>query len=131
MLLSNCGVCTSKKSIAFNCFTCSVPIIFPKCKLNSAKNNLWKCNDIGLPTLKGDFNHLRHLSNSQRIPLQIPIALYQTRRNGALGEKQYEIIQQNPTSFLYKYWTAKKVDNNATFTIGFPTKTTFYGCMAK
>ena len=31
-------------------------------------------------------------------------------------------MQQNPTSFLYKYWMAQKVDNNATFTIGLPTK---------
>ena len=40
-------------------------------------------------------------------------------------------MQQNPTSFLYKYWTARKVDNNATFTMYLPTKTTFDGCMAK
>ena len=41
-------------------------------------------------------------------------------------------MQQNPTSFLYKYWTAKKVDdNNATVTTGLPTKTIFDGCVAK
>ena len=32
-------------------------------------------------------------------------------------------IQQNPISFLYKYWTAWKVDNNATFTVDLSTKT--------
>ena len=36
-----------------------------------------------------------------------------------------------PASFLYKYWTARKEDNNSIFTIGLPTKTTFDGCMAK
>ena len=41
-------------------------------------------------------------------------------------------MQQNPTSFPYKYLTAKKVDNiNATFTTDLPTKTIFDGCMAK
>ena len=45
--------------------------------------------------MKGGFNGLRHLSNSQIIPLQIPIALYQTRRNGVIGEEQYQI--NNPT----------------------------------
>ena len=40
-------------------------------------------------------------------------------------------MQQNPASFLYKYWTAKKIDNNAIFTIGLPATTTFDGCMAK
>ena len=42
-----------------------------------------------------------------------------------------EKIQQNPTSLIYKYWTAKKVDNNATFTTDLPTKTTFDGDMVK
>ena len=65
------------------------------------------------------------------IPIQIPIALYQTRSNGVIGEEQKQAIQQNPTSFLYKYWTARKVENNAAFTIALPTKTTFNGCMAK
>ena len=45
--------------------------------------------------VKGGFNTLRRLSNSQIIPLQIPIALYQTRRNGVIGEEQYQTI--NPT----------------------------------
>ena len=40
-------------------------------------------------------------------------------------------MQQNPTSFLYKYWTDKKIDNNATFTAGLPTKATFDDHMAK
>ena len=42
-----------------------------------------------------------------------------------------QTIEQNPTSFLYKYWTATKVDHNATFPIGLPAKTTFDGCRAK
>ena len=86
--------------------TICFPVMFPKCKLNSAKNILWKWYHIGLPILEGGLNGLKCLSNSQIIPLQIPIALYQTRRNG---------------SILYKYWTARKGDNNATFTIGLPT----------
>ena len=90
-----------------------------------------KLYHISLPTLKRGFNGLRRLSDSQIIPLEIPIALYQTRRNGIVGEEQYQIIQQNPTSFLYKYWTARKLDNNAIFTKNLPTKTTFDGCIAK
>ena len=42
--------------------------------------------------MKGGFNVLRRLSNSQIIPLQIPIALYQTRRNRVIGEEQYQTI---------------------------------------
>ena len=38
---------------------------------------------------------LRHLSHSQTTPLQIPVALYQTRRNEVIGEEQYQI--NNPT----------------------------------
>ena len=30
------------------------------------------------------------------------MALYQTRRNGVIPEEQYQAIQQNPASFLYK-----------------------------
>ena len=34
--------------------------------------------------------------------------IYQTRRYGVIGEEQYKkTIQQNHTSFLYKYWTAR------------------------
>ena len=40
------------------------------------------------------FNGLGHLSDSQIIPLQIHIALYQTRWNGVIGE-EYQI--NNPT----------------------------------
>ena len=42
-------------------------------KLNSAKNNPRKWYHIGLPRLKRSFNGLRFLSDSQIIPLQIPI----------------------------------------------------------
>ena len=42
-------------------------------------------------------------------------------RRGAISNKQ----------FLYKYWIARKVDNNATFTKGLPTKITFGDCMAR
>ena len=112
--------------LCYHCFTHSVPFIIPKCKLKSAKNTLWKGYHIGLPKLKGGFNGLRHLCDSQIIPLQIPIALNQTRggwssRRGAISNKQ----------FLYKYWIARKVDNNATFTKGLPTKITFGDCMAR
>ena len=72
--------------LCYHCFTCLVPVIFPKCKLNSAKKK-W-CH-IGLLRLKGCFSGLRCFSDSQIIPLQIPIALYQTRRNGVIGEDQY------------------------------------------
>ena len=81
-----------------------------------------------------------YINNSNQFPIVhysnkyfkfIPLALYQTMRNGVAGKEQYQINNpQNPTSFLYKYWTARKVDN-ATFTIGLPTKTTFDTCMAK
>ena len=82
----------------------SAPVIFPKCKLNSAKNTLSKWYYIGLPRLKGGFNGLRRLSNSQVIPLQIPIALHQTGRKAVIAEKQYQIInKKTPTSFFYKY----------------------------
>ena len=81
--------------LCYHCFTCSVPVIFPKCKLNSAKNTLWKWYHIGLPKLKGGFSGLRHLYDSQIISLQIPIALYQTQRNGVIGEEQYQT--NNPT----------------------------------
>ena len=56
---------------------------------------------VDFPRLKGRFNGLRLLLDSQVIPLHIPRALYQTRRNGVMGKEQYQIIQQNPTSFLY------------------------------
>ena len=79
----------------YHCFTQSVPDIFPKCKLNSAKNTPWKLYHIGLPRLKGGFNGLRRLFDSRIIPLQIPIALYQARRNGVIGVEQYQI--HNPT----------------------------------
>ena len=42
-----------------------------------------------------------------------------------------QTIQQNSTSFIYKYWTGKQVENNVAFTIGRPTKPTFDGCMDK
>ena len=116
--------------LCYHCFTHSLLVIFPECKLNSVKNKPWKCYHIG--HTKGGFSGLRRLSDSQIIPLQIPITLYQTRKNGVIGEEQYQI--NNPTKpilFLYKYWTAKKVGNNATFTTGLPTKTTFDGCMTK
>ena len=58
--------------LCYHCFIRSVPVIFPKCKLNSAKNTPWKWYHLGLPRLKRDFNGLRHLSNSQIISLQIP-----------------------------------------------------------
>ena len=67
--------------LCYHCFTCSVPVIFHKCKLISAKNTPRKWYYIGLLRLKGILTGLRCLSNSQIIPLQIPIALYQTRRN--------------------------------------------------
>ena len=118
--------------VCYHCFTHSVLLIFPKCKLNAAKSPPWKWYRIGLSRLKGGFSGLRHLFNSQIILLQIPIALYLRRRNGFIWEEQYQIkIQQNPTSFLYKYWAARKVDKKATFIIGLPTKTTFDGCMSK
>ena len=41
------------------------------------------------------FNGLRHLSDSQIIPLQIPIALYQRREKGVIAEEEYQI--NNPT----------------------------------
>ena len=44
-----------------------------------------------LPRLKGDLNGLRRLSNSQIIQLYILIASCQTRRNGVIGEEQYQI----------------------------------------
>ena len=56
------------------------------------------------------FSGLRHLSDSQIISLQIPIALYQRRGNGWSYRRACNIketIQPNPASFLYKYWTAK------------------------
>ena len=46
---------------------------------------------ISRPRLKGGFNGLRCFSDSQIILLQIPIALYQTRRNVVIGEEQYQI----------------------------------------
>ena len=58
----------------------------------------------GLPRLKGGFNGLRRLTESQIIPLKILIALYQTRRNEVTGEEQYQINNPpNPISFFYKY----------------------------
>ena len=67
----------------YHCFIYSVPVIFPKCKLNSAKKkkkkkkkNLQKWYYIGLLRLKGGFTVLSCLSDSHIIPLQIPIALY-------------------------------------------------------
>ena len=77
--------------LCYHCFTHSVPVIFPKWKLNSAKNTFRKRYHIGLPRLKGGFNGLRGLSDSQIIPLQIPITLYQTRRNEVIGKEQYQI----------------------------------------
>ena len=88
--------------LCYHCFISSVSVIFPKCKLNSAKH-LLKCYHVGLPRLKGGFSGLRCLSDSQVIPLQIPMALYQTRRNGVTREEQYQVIQQNLVSLLYKY----------------------------
>ena len=41
--------------------------------------------------LTGSFNSLRRLSDSQINPLEIPIALYQRRGNGVIGEEQYQI----------------------------------------
>ena len=83
--------------LCYHCFTHSVSVIFPKCKLNAARNNPWKWYHIGLPRLKGGFNGLTPLSHSQTIliPPQIPLALYHTRRNGVIGEEQYQI--NNPT----------------------------------
>ena len=43
---------------------------------------------IRLPRLKGGFNGLRHLSDSQIIPLQIPTASYQRRGKGVIGEEE-------------------------------------------
>ena len=77
--------------------------------------------------------------------LQIPIALYQirrngvieeeeyqTRRNGVIGEARYQINNPiKPYIFLYKHWTARKVGNSVTFTIGLPTRTMFDDRMAK
>ena len=37
---------------------------------------------------------LRSFSDSQIILLQIPIALYQTKRNAVTGEEQYQINNQ-------------------------------------
>ena len=80
--------------LCYHYFTHSVPILFPKCKLNSAKNTPKVVPHRSAQTERG-FNGLRRLSDSQIIPLQIPIALYQTRRNGVIGEEQYQI--NNPT----------------------------------
>ena len=75
--------------LCYHCFTRSVPVIFLKCKLTSA-NNPWKWYDTGLSGLKESLSSLRCLSDYQIIPLQIPIALYQTRRNGVIREEQYQ-----------------------------------------
>ena len=80
--------------LRYHWVTCSVPDISPKCKLNSAKNIPSKWYHIGLPRQKGGFSGLGRLSDSQIISLQIPKALYQTRRNEVL-EEQYQI--NNPS----------------------------------
>ena len=81
--------------LCYHCFTGSVPVTFSKCKLNSAKINPIIRHHTGLLRLKGHFSGLKRLSDSQLIPLHIPIALYQTKRNGVIGEEQYQI--NNPT----------------------------------
>ena len=58
----------------YHCFTCLAPVIFPKCKLHSAKNIQQKWYHIGLPKLKVGFNDAIYLSNLQIFSLQIPIA---------------------------------------------------------
>ena len=92
-------VCTKPEFIhmlvCYHCFTYSVPIIFPKWKLNSAKNTLGKRYHIALPRPTGGFNDLRRLCDFQIIPLQIPIALYQRGGNVVIGEEQFQI--NNPT----------------------------------
>ena len=55
--------------LCYHRFTWSVPIIFHKCKLISAKNIPRKWYYISLLRLKGIFSGLRCLSNSQIIPL--------------------------------------------------------------
>lgn len=60
--------------------TIALPIQFPLSPKLS-KNTLW--------------NGLRNLSNFQIIPIQIPIALYQARKNGVIAEEQYQT--NNPT----------------------------------
>ena len=98
----------------------------------SKKKNKKQWYHIGLPKLKGGFSGLRHLSDSQIIPLELPIALYQTRRNRVIGEEQYQINNQTkPYIMTLQVLNSKKVDNNATFTTGLPSKTTFDSCMAK
>ena len=89
---------------------CYVTIVSSIQLLLSSLNANWtqqkhpmKCYHVGLPRLQGGFNGLRCLSDSEIIPLQIPMALYQRRTNGVIGEEQYPTIQQNPASFLYKY----------------------------
>ena len=57
-----------------------------------SKNSPSKCYQIALSRLKVGFSGLKHLSNTQIIPLQIPIALYQIKTNGIIGEEQYQII---------------------------------------
>ena len=78
---------------------------------------------IGVPTLIGGFNCLRRFLDFQRISLQIPIALYHTRRYGVIGEEQHQINKSTkPFIIRRKYATFKRT---------FPTETTFDGCMPK
>ena len=91
-------------------YVCYVTIVPSAQFLLSSLNANWnqqkhllKCYHVGLPRLKGVFYGLRCLSDSQIIPLETPMALNQTRRNGVTREEEYQVIQQNPALFLYKY----------------------------
>ena len=104
----------SKQNLYICCYvTIALPVQFPlsylKCKLNSAKNTMWKWYQIVLPRLKRGFSGLRRLSDSQIIPLQIPIALYQTRRNGVIGEEQYKKNITKPCIIPLQVMNSSKV----------------------
>ena len=107
--------------LCYHCFTHSVTVIFPKWKPNPAKKYIVKevphrpaQTERGLQWFKTSF---WLLDNS-------------TMDSYCLIPKKREIQINNPTKYYItplQVLNSKKLDNNATFTPGLPTKIKFYG----
>ena len=112
-----------------HCYTCSVNFIFLKCKLNSAKKYLVKVGPHKLATTE---RGLQCFSDSLINPLQILIALQQTRKHGVT--RRTIPNKQSKETLHYSSTNTEQLQRqimNPTSTIAISTKTTFDVCMAK